>query len=254
MDRAVKRGPRTRWIYRRLTQRVVAVSPAVADLLRAGGVPAHRIELICDAVEPESLRPTLKPGELRQAEGLEDGRVLLLTLASLDRRKGIDVLLDALARLRERHRVESPALWIAGSGPEEDALRTQIARLGLADDVRLLGRREDAPDLLNACDLFVLPSRREGMGVAALEAMAVGKPVLASRVGGLGQAVVDHETGWLVPPEDPEALCAALENLLGDRVRLARLGANGPAHIAESFLGSRQVLRYEELYRLLLGR
>jgi len=252
MDRVVRRGPRTRLVYGALTRRVVAISPAVVELLRRGGVDPARIELIPDAVEPRSLEPARGAREVRRSLGLESGRLALLSLASLDRRKGLDVLLEALARLRERRADPLPALWIAGSGPEEGPLRQLVADLRLGESVDFLGRREDAPDLLGACDVFVLPSRREGMGVAALEAMAVGKPVVASRVGGLAHAVESEGTGLLVPPEDPGALAAALERVLDDAELRERLSANGPARVTREFLAEDQVDRYAEVYAQVL--
>lgn len=253
MDRRVKRSLRTTWIHQSWTQRTVAVSPAVLDCLTAGGVPAQRIVMIADAVDPERLQPQRSAAEVREAQGLEPGRLLLLVLASLDRRKGIDVLLEALSQAAQQLPSPAPMLWVAGNGPEREALHEQCARLGLQDRVRFLGRREDAPDLLGACDVFLLPSRREGLGVAALEAMAVGKPVVASNVGGLGQAVAQDRTGLLVPAEDVTALGNAIARVLEDDELRARLGAAGPAHIAEHYLGSQQVLRYEELFEDVLS-
>jgi len=251
MDRRVRPGLRTRLVYERLCQAVVAVSPAVVECLVEGGVPRERVELICDAVDPAELQAERSRAVVRAAEGIDEERPVLLALASLDRRKGIDVLLEALARVVAADPRPLPMLWVAGDGPEREELEARIARLELEGCARLLGRREDAPDLLAACDLFVLPSRREGLGVAALEAMAVGRPVVASRVGGLGQAVLDGRTGLLVPPEDPEALAEALARALGDDGLRRTLGEAGPAHVAEHYLGSAQVLTYERLYRRL---
>lgn len=253
MDREVKPGWRTRRVYGGFSRAVVAVSPAVVDCLVAGGVPRERVELICDAVDPDRLRPRRAPGELRAEEGLAAERPLLLALASLDRRKGIDVLLEALRRVLDGPVLEpAPMLWVAGDGPEREDLRARIESLGLGDCARLLGRREDAPDLLAACDLFVLPSRREGLGVSALEAMAAGRAVVASRVGGLGQAVLHERTGLLVPPEDPDALAQAITRLLGDGELRRSLGAAGPGHVEAHYIARRQVAAYEDLYRRLL--
>jgi glycosyltransferase involved in cell wall biosynthesis len=119
--------------------------------------------------------------------------------------------------------------------------------------VRFLGRRDDVADLLAACDVFVLPSRREGLGVAALEAMALARPVVASRVGGLAEAVEDGRTGLLVGPGDTAALAAALARLLREPELRARLGAAGPARVAEDHSVSRLVESYEALYLEMLA-
>jgi glycosyltransferase involved in cell wall biosynthesis len=161
------------------------------------------------------------------------------------------VLLEALAQAPLRD--TSLTLWIAGEGPERSALESRAAALGVAARVRFLGRREDKADLLAACDLLVLPSRREGLGVAALEAMACGRAVVASRVGGLADAVVHERTGLLVAPEDPDALAAALARLTRDAGLRARLGAAGPGRIAEGFSAAQMCDAYARLYREILA-
>jgi glycosyltransferase involved in cell wall biosynthesis len=231
MDRRVRRGWRTRLIYRSLVERAVAISPAVA---------------IPSAVDPAALVAAVGREQTRSLGGVAADTPLLLCLAALFHRKGLDVLLDALARLPET--TPRAQLWIAGDGPERAALERRAEDLGLADRVRFLGPRSDAADLLAACDLFVLPSRLEGLGVAALEAMAAARPVVASRVGGLAEAVVEGRTGLLVPPDDPAALCAALGRVLEDEALRARLGAAGPGRVAEGFLAEQMVSAYESLY------
>ncbi len=250
MDRTVKRNARNRWLYRAGVRRAVAISPAVAEALLEGGVEPLRVRTIPSAVDPASLRPRRSRAAVRAAEGVAPEEPLLLALAALVRRKGIDVLLEALERLAAEGR--APRLWIAGDGPVRAALERQASAASLAERVRFLGRREDAADLLAACDVFVMPSRREGLGVAALEAMAAGRPVVASRVGGLATAVLDARTGLLVPPEDPAALAEALSTLLGDGALRARLGAAGPARVAADFGAEGMVEAYEKLYRELL--
>jgi len=253
MDRRVKRGWRTGLIYRSLVRRAVAISPAVADSLARGGVPAERTVLISSAVDPDALRPAVAREVTRRELGVAEDEVVLLTLSSLVPRKGLDVLLDALALFGEQDAAPRPVLWIAGDGPERAALEARATRLGLEAGVRFLGRREDAPDLLAACDVFVLPSRAEGLGVAALEAMAVGRPVVASEVGGLGQAVVDERTGLLVPPGDARALAHAVGRVTSQRELRERLAEAGPERIGEGYLAGQMVEAYERLYREVLA-
>jgi glycosyltransferase involved in cell wall biosynthesis len=248
MDRPVKRGLRTRWLYGRGVRHAVAISNAVRECLLAGGVPAGRTSVIPSAVDPGALFTARDRRAIRRELDVPDDRFCLLCLAALVRRKGIDVLLDALAQLDGQL-----LLLIAGDGGERAALEARVGALGVADRVRFLGRREDKPELLAACDALVLPSRREGLGVAALEAMACGRPVLASRVGGLAEAVRDGETGLLVPPEDPAALACAIAALQGDAGLRERLGAAGPKRVAEGHLPEQMCDAYEELYRRVLA-
>ena len=246
MDRAVKRNARTRFMYSRVVRRVVAISGAVRARLIEGGVPPGMIRVITSAVDPEALYPQLGRAATRAQAGLASHAALLLAVAALVQRKGIDVLLDALARLADDGL--RPALWIAGQGPSRPALEKQARELGLDHQVRFLGERSDIEDLLAACDVFILPSRHEGLGVAALEAMAAARPIVATRVGGLAEAVVDERTGLLVPPDDPAALAGALARLLRDPALRARLAAEGPARIAEGFGADELVDAYEDLY------
>lgn len=243
MDRRVRPGLRTRLIYRVLTQRAVAISPAVARRLAAAGVPPERTRTIYSSIDPAAAAPRAGRAALRRAGELGDQTPLLLVLANLVKRKGVDVLLDAFARLER-----GAQLWIAGDGPERGALEAQARRLGLSERVRFLGHRDDTGDLLAACDVFAMPSRREGLGVASLEAMAAARPVVASRVGGLAELVVHERTGLLVPPDDERALADALRRLLDDPALRSALGGAGPGRIAEGWLAEQMVADYESLY------
>jgi glycosyltransferase involved in cell wall biosynthesis len=252
MDRVIGPGWRTRLIYETCSRRTAAIAPGIVKQLVAGGVPRDRVVLIPSAVDPRRVQPRLAAGALRGAQGVGADEVVLLSIAALVRRKGLDVLLDALAALA--HRGLRPRLWVAGDGPERASLAAQAERLGLGGQVDWLGQRDDVGDLFAAADVFVLPSRAEGLGVAALEAMAAGRAVVASAVGGLADAVVDGRTGLLVPPGDAVALGAALERVLHEPALRAALGAAGPARVAEGFLAEQMVEAYERLYRDVLGR
>jgi glycosyltransferase involved in cell wall biosynthesis len=251
MDRKVRGGLRSRLLYRSLTRRVAAISPAVARALEAGGVPPERIRLIWSSIDPAKLAPVRSRDDVRAELGAKPDELVLLALGALVRRKGLDVLLDALAELERKDL--RPLLWLGGEGDARPKLEKQAKTLGLAQRVQFLGSRRDVADLLAGSDVFVMPSRREGLGVAALEAMAAGKPLVASNVGGLGEAVVDGSTGLLVPPDDAVALAAALERLLGDRDLRARCGAAGPERIRFTFHVDRMVASYETLYREVLA-
>jgi glycosyltransferase involved in cell wall biosynthesis len=251
MDRPVAHGWRTRLRYERLVERVVAISPAVKRCLTDGGVPELRVSVIPSAVDPSRLRPLRTRDEVRQGLEASAESAVLLVLAALVRRKGVDVLVRALEMLAKDGL--RPLLWIAGEGPERSSLEALAREAGLAERARFLGRRSDVPDLLGACDVVVVPSRREGLGVAALEAMATGRPVIASAVGGLAEAVVDLRTGLLVPPEDPAALARALAELLRDPALREALGREGSRRVAESYSAEQMVESYVRLYESVLG-
>lgn len=249
MDRRVKRGARTRLIYGRLVRRAAAISPSVAAGLREAGVAADRIRTIPSTVDPARVRAHSPEARARlRAELLDpdDGAaVCVLALAALVPRKGLDVLLDALACLESGSR---PMLWIAGDGPERGALEERARARDLGPRTRFLGRRDDVADLLAAADVLALPSHKEGLGVAALEGMAAGLPILASRVGGLADAVQDGRTGVLLPPGDVAAWADGLRRLAADAALRERLGAAGPSRVAEGFLPEQMTAAYEALY------
>ncbi|MEQ1895368.1 MAG: glycosyltransferase, partial [Planctomycetota bacterium] len=249
-EKELRPSARTRFVYGTLVRRVVAISPAVERCLLEGGVERDRLRLIASSVEANALVPARPRAETRAALGLVPADVAILTLAALVPRKGIDLLLAALAR---QPATPSCVLLVAGEGPYRAALEARAAELGLGARARFLGARADKAELLCACDVFALASRAEGLGVAALEAMAAGRAVLATRVGGLGQAVVDGETGLLVPAEDVAALAGALARLAGDPALRARLGAAGPARVAAGFAAEGMVTAYEALYREVLA-
>ena len=174
---------------------------------------------------------------------------MILAAGALVTRKGFDVLIEAAA--------SSPAAAAGrGYGLPATAINARACRSARAATAwsacALLGRRSDVPCLLAACDIFCMPSLREGLGIAALEAMAAGRAVVASRVGGLGQAVDDGRTGLLVPPGDAPALAAALERLLRDSNLRGSLAAAGPEHVARDFSVGRMVAQYERVYRTVL--
>jgi glycosyltransferase involved in cell wall biosynthesis len=155
---------------------------------------------------------------------------VLLSVGRLKAPKDFSTLLQALARLEEG----TYKARIVGDGPEREQLEDEARALGLTGSLEFLGERNDIPAQIAGADLFVLASRSEGLPMSVLEAMAAGLPVVASSVGGVPEQV-DEETGRLVPPGDPAALAAALQELLADRELRLRLGRVGRARIEESF-------------------
>jgi glycosyltransferase involved in cell wall biosynthesis len=251
MDRDVKRNWRTRLVYGQLVERAVAISPAVEACMHNGGVPREKTSTIHSAVDPEALAPKSSRADVRRALGADGAELVFLAAASLVPRKGLDVLVDALALLQGRGL--TPRVWIAGDGPARAALEERTRSAGLDGRVTFLGARSDVPDLIAAADVFVHPAHREGLGIAALEAMALARPVVASRVGGLAESVVDGRTGLLVPPGDARALAEALERVSKDDALRSALGSAGPSRVAEGFLADQMVEQYERLYRDVLA-
>jgi glycosyltransferase involved in cell wall biosynthesis len=226
-------------LMRPLTTTVVCVAEATRrEGLAAGTCDPQRTVVIHNAVDVRSFRPTSREG----------GTVEVVGVGRFAYPKDFTTLLDALTLVAAPCRVR-----LAGDGPDLGAVASALTRNGLSHRVELLGARADVPDLLASSDVFVLSSRSEGFPVSVLEAMAAGLPVVAPDVGGVGEAVEDGETGFLVPAADAEALAGALERLLVDGELRRRLGAAGRARALGLFDVFRYRAAYEELYRRRLS-
>jgi glycosyltransferase involved in cell wall biosynthesis len=167
--------------------------------------------------------------------------------------KGLAVLLQAMARLAGPSAASPCQLLIVGEGPAFTQLRALAERLRIAPWVVFAGRRQDIAGVLSLLEVFVLPSLVEGFGIAIVEAMAAGRPVVATTVGGLPEIVLPGETGLLVPPGDPVALAAAVQELLNNPGRARAMGARGRERARAQFSIELTVRRHEELYETCLA-
>ena len=154
---------------------------------------------------------------------------------------------------RMRARCSTAKLLLVGDGRERTDLQLRAQGLGLNGSVRFLGIREDIPELIATCDLMVLASHQEGLPMVVLEAMAAGKPVIATRVGALPEVVRHQQTGLIVPPGDAERLAEALLALSMDSVQRRRLGGQGLALVQDQYSFKRSLDQYEALYRSVLS-
>ncbi|MDP8923315.1 MAG: glycosyltransferase family 4 protein [Chloroflexota bacterium] len=244
--------PRYRGLARaasRSADRLVAISDAVATFLRRdAGLPGERIERIYYGLDATPYRPDVPPPSRRAA----GARPTLGVLARLAPQKGHRVLFDALPSVV----AAVPNVLARIVGHEElstvEELRAYAVGRGIADSVSFEGFRADVPELLADLDVFVLPSLWEGFGLVLLEAMAAGRPVVASAVGPIPEIVVNGETGLLVPPGDPDALARAVVRVLRDPDLAARLGRAGRARVEAEFGLDGMVARTEALYQDLL--
>jgi glycosyltransferase involved in cell wall biosynthesis len=181
--------------------------------------------------------------------------LVVCSVGSLTHRKGHDILLRALAEVAVSR--SDVIGWVAGPADLEPGYAKEVAalaeELGLADRVRLLGHRVDVPDLLAACDSFALASRYEGFGLVLAEAMAAGKPVVATTVGASGEVVADGETGLLVPSEDAHALAEALLSLASDPERCREMGRAGRRRVDEHFTIEAAIRTHADLYSELVA-
>jgi glycosyltransferase involved in cell wall biosynthesis len=180
--------------------------------------------------------------------GLDPNRAVVGTIGRLEPRKGYEVLLAAMQVIAARTNGTCPQVLLVGDGPLREALERRTDEVGLGHVVRFTGNLSDVRPALAAMDVFVLPSHEEGMSNALLEAMASGRPVVATAVGGTGELVADGRTGLLVPPAAPAELAAAVLCLLHDRPRAAQLAAAAQAFVGREFGARTRVAELERLY------
>jgi glycosyltransferase involved in cell wall biosynthesis len=235
------------------THGIICCSEAVrrSVLSRIGG-DGHQFTVIPFGVDVEQFGRA--SAATRRELGLhDDGPVIGTVCRLVEPKKGLSVLLEAMSKLAQRVEKFRCQLVIVGEGPARADLESLRDRLGLSGYVVFTGTRRDVPRVLHALDVFVLPSLFEGFGIAILEAMAAGKPVVATRVGGIPEFVMDGKTGLLVEPGNAAALAEAIESLLRDPERARAMGLRGRACALTAFQVSTVVRRHEQVYEACLA-
>lgn len=234
------------FVHRVLLSAVVSVSRAAQDGLTELRIPASRSFVIHNGIE---LQPnTMDRAAARRSFQLSDESFVVAFIGRLAKEKGADLLPAIASRLRGRG--VPLRLLIAGDGALKTEIQEQCRGADLAHVVRLLGFQEDTRPLLAAADAAVVASRAESFGIAAVEALAAGVPLVATAVGGLSEIVTDGESGLLVCSDDVDALAGALERLYRDPAFAARLRERGLIR-AQDFSRTRMIARYEEVIRTL---
>ncbi len=236
------------------TTHLIALTEAERDEHLAEGVGrAECFSVVPSGIDLERFR--CKAGLFgRRPQGMTypTDAIVVGSVGWLTEVKGHRFLIEALARLKPQH----PKLHVVilGSGRLREEYLALAERLGVGDAVHLLGERQDVPDCLAAMDLFVLPSLNEGMGRALVEAMAAGRPVIASNVGGIPAIVEDRRTGLLVPPADPVSLAAAIDELLRWPDLAKTVGAAASESIGARFGTQAMVRAVEAVYETALAK
>jgi glycosyltransferase involved in cell wall biosynthesis len=228
-------------------ERVIAICKSMKDtLVNAYGMPFGKITVVYTGIDAAaSERKTSKEQMLRELR-VRDNSLVLTSMGRLAEQKGHVYLLAAFEKLADEFPFVS--LLLAGEGPLRKALESDVNRKGLADRVVFTGFREDFRDLLAVTDIFVFPSLDEGFPFMVIEAMAAGNPVIATSVGGIPEAVIDGETGILVPPRDADALAAAIRLLVRDAARRAEMGDEGRRRATALFSKEKMVHETFALY------
>ncbi len=191
-----------------------------------------------------------KRAQFRAAHGVEPEAVVIVHVGRFVELKNHALLLQAFAQLKSTHPLY---LWLVGDGELRPAMEQRARELGIAERVRFWGVRSDVADILNAADIFTLPSKYEGNPMAVMEAMAAGLPVVASHVGGIPELVEDEHQGLLVPADDQPCLVQGLQALIDNPTKRYQLGKSAVERARKKFDIRQTVQAYEKLYEMELG-
>jgi glycosyltransferase involved in cell wall biosynthesis len=241
----LRANPFTRWKYRRASA-MIAISERVKEMLVAGGMNPAAIEVIPSGVPMDREVAPASRAEL----GVAADAPLVVLVSALTREKDPLTFVRAVGAAREE--VTTLRALIVGEGPLRAAVESEVEKLGLSDVVQLTGHRSDADSLIATADLLALCSTEEGLGSVLLDAMALGKPVVATDAGGIPEIVVQGETGLLVPIGDHRAMGSAIAQVLTDRELAARF-ADGARARAPRYSMEQVVVRTAALYERVLS-
>ncbi len=233
---------------------VVAVSQPIKEVLQENGVSKEKLKVIKNGIFFDDYGQ-LDAGamhEIRAALGLENGEICLLNIGRLSHQKAQANIVLAAKKMREKYSLLK--FFIVGEGPLREVLEKQIADEGLQHCVKLLGFRSDTANLLRIADVFLLPSRDEGMPMALLEAVASKVPVIVTPVGDIPNVIVNKESGVLVPVDDIDALCAGIMQLVNSKVDCDKYCDNAWNAMKREYSSMSMYHAYRNVYDCILGQ
>ncbi len=234
-----------RWVSRKAT--MVAVSEDLKQfIVEKVGISSSLVKVLYNGVDvlPQCDRAVV--AECRKELGLPENHQIVGVVGNLYPVKGHQYLIAAIPAVLRK--CPNTSFVFAGRGQLESELKAQVCRFGVEERVYFLGLRQDIPRILAMLDLFVLPSLSEGLSMAILEAMIAGKPVIATRVGGNPELVIDEETGFLVPPRDSQTLADRLITSLTNKQQSATFAERGKRRAEGQFSLQTMVSSYQSLY------
>lgn len=224
----------SRITYSLFPHKVVTVSEYVRKyLVKEKRIPANKVVSIPTGVDLEWFAPDTVKSVPKEVLSIPNDAPIVGTIAIFRRKKGHHTLLDAIPLVLKK--IPNARFVFVGDGPQRENIERKIAELRIANNVILLGLRNDIPQILKTIELFVLPTLQEALGTSFLEAMAMRRPVIGTRVGGVPEVVKEGVSGILVEPEDPVALADTIIGLLNDKGQMKRMGDAGRRIVEEKY-------------------
>ena len=241
-------------IYRSIgnyATKIVAVSEAVSKSWQVLGIPPNKIEIISNGIDFSNFASELDLAKIRFLYGFPQSNPLIIAIGRFSPEKGFDLLLTAFAEVLKK--IPDAKLVLAGGGPEENTLKTQIQKLNIEKSVILKGFIKNGASFLQIADVVAIPSRLEGQGIVALEAMAAAKAVVAFKVGGLAETIIHNETGLLIPPENTLEFAEGLIVLLKNPNLCETMGESGRLRVEQNFTLEQMIQKTENCYQKMIG-
>lgn len=227
--------------------KMVAVSHDLKRfMIERVGIPPEQISVVHNGIDLKRYSPDDISSAVRREVGIDAAQYVLGTVGNLFAVKGQVYLLRAFRQVLDH--APTSVLLIAGDGDQLMPLQQECQNLGIAERVRFLGFRGDVPRLLQAFDVFVLPSLSEGLPLSILEALSLERAIVATNVGGNSEIIENGLNGYLVPPADPDSIAKAILRLLGDPALATRLGRAGRNRVEEAFSLENMIWEYQSLY------
>lgn len=227
-------------------KKMICVSEGVKDTFAGQGIDAEKCVVVHNGIDPET-KPSIPPHEIRKKWGISENDILIGTVGSLIKRKRITDLIDALSMVSNQ--TKNPVRCIiVGDGPEKDSLLEYAKRKKIYDKVVFTGFQSDAISYINALDIFVLTSEKEGLPRAILEAMLMEKPVIASNITGPAELVIYGETGFLVPVRHPEVFADCVLKLIENHELREQMGEKARRRVIENFSIKKYVAGVENVF------
>lgn len=244
------------WVYSTLriaakfSNYMLTQSPQCTKELLSIGIPNNKICMIPSGASVPGRLSESEKIQLRKDLGLEADDLVLFSAGRLHKQKGHSLLLDVFYQVRAS--VPNAKLLIAGLGPEEESLKHKTKQLRLEESVKFLGYRADVDRLLSVVDVNALPSLSEGLGIATIQALGMGIPVVAFDVGAVSEGVIHNETGYLLDLGDVNGFAGAIIDLLQNPTKREELGLNAEEHIKEKYSIRKSIEAMEKVFLALL--